>query len=146
MGMDLTSDFMGDDRETGVSSTGQRAASGSSSASTASQSAQDKRDSDSKKSSRGSAVSHSLAQTSKQLSDIADRDGSNVRQENDTPRYFNVPSFKRGGVMRKTGPARLHQGEHAVAHRSDTTASKARAVGGKKRGKKRGKKVRSGRE
>jgi len=74
-------------------------------------------------------ISDTLQKTSDRLQDISDQDSSRQVREDDTPHYMSVPSFKRGGVMRKSGAARLHKGERAV----------------KARGKKRGK-ARKGRE
>lgn len=39
---------------------------------------------------------------------------SNEPSPNSTPRYMNVDSYKRGGKVKRTGPARLHKGERVV--------------------------------
>lgn len=65
-----------------------------------------------------------------QLQDIAARMGDRSVPQPEAPRYMNVPSFKRGGTMRKSGVARLHRGERIEKSKSGT--------GKRKKGRSRG--------
>lgn len=58
----------------------------------------------------------SLVDTStRSLQDQAAAAAMRTIDQPQAPRYMDVPSFKRGGTMRKSGTARLHKGEQIVS-------------------------------
>ena len=59
----------------------------------------------------GSAGADLNRSSVQQLQDMARSAGEQSVQRPEAPRYMDVQSFKRGGVKRKSGRAKLHKGE-----------------------------------
>jgi len=61
----------------------------------------------------------------RQLEEIASRAGA------DSARNTNVPSYKRGGKVRKSGPALLHRGEKVRSGKRKKGRSKGKRMSGR---------------
>jgi hypothetical protein len=72
----------------------------------------DDRSSKPKQSSVGRAAANASRELNRQsVQQLQDLSRVNLTREDETPRMTKVPSFKRGGTVRKSGAVRLHAGE-----------------------------------